>query len=53
MKNAETMLTGIASTGMSVERQSRRNRKMISATRPKAMSSVSCDLRDRAAHEAW
>ena len=41
MKKPEMMLTGMAITGMIVERQSRRNRKMISATSPKAITSVS------------
>jgi hypothetical protein len=41
MKNADTIETGIATTGMRVDRQSRRNRKMISATSPNAISSVS------------
>ena len=42
MKNAETMLTGMASTGMIVARQSRKNAKMMNATSANAMSSVSC-----------
>ncbi|MNK91864.1 hypothetical protein D3C87_1119800 [compost metagenome] len=35
------METGIASTGIMVERQSLRKRKMISTTKPKAMKRVS------------
>jgi hypothetical protein len=41
MKNALMMLTGIASTGMMVARQSRKKAKMISATRMNAISNVS------------
>jgi hypothetical protein len=42
MKKALMMLTGMASTGMIVARQSRKNAKMMNATKMKAMSSVSC-----------
>ena len=42
MKNAETMLTGMARTGITVARQSRRKAKMMNATRANATSSVSC-----------
>ncbi len=41
MKNAESMDTGIANTGIMVERQSLRNKNMISTTNPKAMNNVS------------
>jgi hypothetical protein len=40
-KNAGTMLTGIAITGTSVARQSRRKSRITSATRANAVSSVS------------
>ena len=40
-KKAPMSETGIASTGMSVERQSRRKRKMMSTTRIMAMKIVS------------
>ena len=41
MKNVAMIETGIATTGMSVDLQSRRKRKMIITTRPKAMKIVS------------
>ena len=42
MKNPEMMLTGMAITGMIVERQSRRKTKMIKATSTNAITKVSC-----------
>ena len=41
MKNAEMMETGMATNGMMVLLQSRRNTKMINATRPNASNNVS------------
>src|SRR5688500_18049498 len=41
IKNAERIETGIAITGIIVERQSRRNKKMIKTTNPNAMNKVS------------
>ena len=45
VKNALTMLIGIAMTGMSVARQSRRNAKMMKATSANATPSVSSTSR--------
>ena len=41
MKNADKIETGIANTGMIVDRQSRKNKKMIITTKPNAMNRVS------------
>ncbi|MNI23634.1 hypothetical protein D3C81_955040 [compost metagenome] len=41
MKNADKIDTGMANTGIMVERQSRRKRKIISTTNPNAINRVS------------
>ena len=50
MKNAETMLTGMASTGIRVARQSRRNAKMMNATRHEGDEQRLLHLGHRLAH---
>ena len=41
IKNADRMDTGMAKTGIMVERQSLKNKNMINTTKPKAINKVS------------